>query len=51
MCIRDRIKERDDIDSTRDIAPLIKAEDAYGIDVSYLAIDEVFEEILEKITT
>jgi len=48
--IEREIKERDDIDSTRDIAPLIKAEDAYGIDVSYLTIDQVFEEILEKIT-
>ena len=48
--IEREIKERDDIDSTREIAPLKKAEDAYGIDVSYLAIDQVFEEILEKIT-
>ena len=48
--IEREIKERDDIDSTRDIAPLKKAEDAYAIDVSYLAIDQVFEEILEKIT-
>tara|TARA_B100000927_G_scaffold122424_1_gene98717 strand:+ start:171 stop:815 length:645 start_codon:yes stop_codon:yes gene_type:complete len=48
--IEREIKERDDIDSTRDIAPLVKAEDAYGIDVSYLTIDQVFEEILEKIT-
>ena len=48
--IEREIKERDNIDSNRDIAPLKKAEDAYGIDVSYLAIDQVFEEILEKIT-
>ena len=48
--IEREIKERDDIDSTREIAPLKKAEDAYGIDVSYLTIDQVFEEILEKIT-
>ena len=48
--IEREIKERDNIDSTRDIAPLKKAEDAYGIDVSYLAIDQVFEEILKKIT-
>ena len=44
------IKESDDIDSTREIAAIKKAEEAYGIDVSYLAIDQVFEEILEKIT-
>ena len=43
------IKERDDTDSNRDIAPLKKAEDAHGIDVSYLTIDQVFEEILKKI--
>ena len=48
--IEREIKERDNIDSTREIAPLKKAEDAYGIDVSYLAIDQVFEEILQKIT-
>ena len=47
--IEKEIKERDNIDSTRDIAPLKKAEDAHVIDVSYLTIDQVFEEILEKI--
>ena len=47
--IEREIKERDNIDSTRDIAPLKKAEDAFGIDVSYLTIDQVFEEILKKI--
>ena len=47
--IEREIKQRDDIDSTRDIAPLKKAEDAFGIDVSYLSIDEVFEKIFKKI--
>ena len=47
--IEREIKERDDIDSTRDIAPLKKAKDAFGIDVSYLSIEEVFEKILQKI--
>ncbi len=47
--IKREIKQRDDIDSTRDIAPLKKAEDAFGIDVSYLSIDEVFEKIFQKI--
>ena len=45
----EEIKERDDIDSTREIAPLKKAEDAYEIDVSYLAIDQVFEKYLKKL--
>ena len=47
--IEREIIKRDDTDSTRDIAPLRKAKDAHGIDVSYLAIDQVFDEILEKI--
>ena len=47
--IEREIKQRDDIDSTRDIAPLKKAEDAFGIDVSFLSIDEVFEKIFQKI--
>ncbi|MBL6677343.1 MAG: (d)CMP kinase [Bacteroidetes bacterium] len=47
--IEREIRERDNKDSTRDIAPLKKAEDAHVIDVGYLTIDQVFEEILEKI--
>ena len=47
--IEREILKRDDIDSTRDIAPLKKAKDAFGIDVSYLSIEEVFEKILQKI--
>ena len=47
--IEKEILIRDDIDSNRDIAPLKKAKDAFGIDVSYLSIEEVFEKILQKI--
>ena len=47
--IEREILKRDGIDSTRDIAPLKKAKDAFGIDVSYLSIEEVFEKILQKI--
>ena len=47
--IEREILKRDDIDSTRDVAPLKKAKDAFGIDVSYLSIEEVFEKILQKI--
>ena len=47
--IEKEILIRDDIDSNRDIAPLKKATDAFGIDVSYLSIEEVFEKILQKI--
>ena len=47
--IEKEILRRDDIDSNRDIAPLKKAEDAFGIDVSHLSIEEVFEIISHKI--
>ncbi len=41
---------RDEIDSTRKMAPLIKAEDAILIDSSNLSFDEVVETIKECIT-
>ncbi len=47
--IEEEIKIRDKTDSTREIAPLKKAYDAYEIDVSDLSIDEVFNKILQKI--
>ena len=47
--IEEEIKIRDKTDSTREIAPLRKADDAFKIDVSDLTIDEVFNKILEKI--
>ena len=47
--IEEEIKQRDKTDSTREIAPLKKAEDAFKIDVSELTIDQVFNKILQKI--
>ena len=47
--IEEEIKIRDKTDSTREIAPLKKADDAFKIDVSDLTIDEVFNKILQKI--
>ena len=47
--IEEEIKQRDKADSTREIAPLKKAIDAFKIDVSNLTIDEVFYKILQKI--
>ena len=47
--IEEEIKQRDKTDSTREIAPLKKAVDAFKIDVSTLTIDEVFNKILQKI--
>ena len=47
--IEEEIKIRDKTDSTREIAPIKKADDAFKIDVSDLTIDEVFNKILQKI--
>ena len=47
--IEEEIKQRDKTDSTREIAPLKKAADAFKIDVSTLTIDQVFNKILQKI--
>jgi CMP/dCMP kinase len=41
-----RVRERDRIDSTRDVAPLKAAEDAVIIDSDQLNIDQVFEKML-----
>ena len=47
--IEEEIKQRDKTDSTREIAPLKKAVDAFKIDVSTLTIDQAFNKILQKI--
>ena len=47
--IEKEIKQRDKTDSTREIAPLKKAKDAFKIDVSNLTIEQVFNKILQKI--
>ena len=47
--IEKEILHRDNTDSTREIAPLIKAEDAFEIDVSNISIEEVYQIILQKI--
>ena len=47
--IGEEIKQRDKTDSTREIAPLKMAVDAFKIDVSTLTIDQVFNKILQKI--
>lgn len=45
----DDIIKRDEIDSTREFAPLIKAENAIEIDTTGKSIDDVVESVLEKI--
>lgn len=41
------ISRRDEVDSTREVSPLKKADDAFVIDTSHLTIDEVIVKILE----
>lgn len=45
----ENIKERDRIDSSREVSPLKKSEDAIEIDTSDLTIDEQVNLILEKV--
>ena len=47
--VLENLNYRDITDSTREIAPLKKAKDAYSVDVSDLSIDEVFEKVLNII--
>lgn len=47
--LRKEIEQRDQIDSKRDTAPLIKAEDAVEVDTTALSIQEVTERILNEI--
>jgi cytidylate kinase len=44
-----RVRERDRIDSTRDVAPLKAAEDAIVLDSDQLNEDEVFERVLSLV--
>ena len=41
-----KVRERDRIDSTRDVAPLKAAQDAIVVDSDQLTADEVFEQVL-----
>ena len=45
----DDIIKRDEIDSSREFAPLVKAEDAIEIDTTGKSIDDVVESVLNKI--
>jgi CMP/dCMP kinase len=47
--ILNNIKKRDQIDSSRDLAPLLPADDAEIIDTDNKSIDQVVEEIFEQI--
>ena len=40
--ILENLKSRDNTDTIRNVAPLIKAEDAVNVDVSELTLEEVY---------
>lgn len=46
--LKKEIEQRDLIDSKRELAPLVKADDAIEIDTTSLSINQVSEEILAK---
>lgn len=43
------LRNRDTIDSSREFAPLKKAQDAYYLDTTYMSIEEVVKYILDKV--
>ncbi|SES80944.1 cytidylate kinase [Oceanobacillus limi] len=47
--LKKEIEQRDLIDSKREVAPLLKAEDAIEIDTTSLTIDQVAQKILEAV--
>ena len=47
--IKDNLKNRDQIDSSREVSPLVKAEDAIVVDTSYVTIEEQVEIILNEV--
>ena len=47
--IKDNLKNRDQIDSSREVSPLIKAEDAIVVDTSYVTIEEQVDIILQEV--
>jgi CMP/dCMP kinase len=49
--LKEEIKKRDQLDSEREVAPLIKAEDAIEIDTTSLSIEDVANKILDLVST
>ncbi len=47
--IKENLKNRDQIDSNREVSPLIKAEDAIEVDTSYVTIEEQVNIILNEV--
>jgi cytidylate kinase len=49
--VEDDLHNRDTIDSTRQVAPLKKAEDAIFVDTTQMTIEEVVDAVLKQILT
>jgi cytidylate kinase len=49
--VMENLKKRDRIDSTREVSPLRKAEDAIIVDTTHLTLEEQVEEILNLATS
>jgi len=47
--IKNNLKNRDQIDSSREVSPLVKAEDAIIVDTSYVTIEEQVDIILQEV--
>jgi cytidylate kinase len=47
--IQEKIRQRDEYDSTREISPLAKAPDAHYIDTTHMTIDEVCNQIITHV--
>ena len=47
--IKDNLKNRDRIDSSREVSPLVRAEDAIVVDTSYVTIEEQVDIILQEV--
>ena len=45
------LERRDLIDSTRDVSPLVKADDAVEVDTSELTLDEVVASVLDIVAS
>ena len=42
----ENLKKRDEYDSTREVSPLVRADDAIGIDTTHITIDEQVDEVV-----
>ncbi len=48
--LKEEIEQRDQIDSKREVAPLVKANDAIELDTTDLTINQVAASVLEEVS-